>query len=346
MKTEKSLKNIGDLQNADLLTSENTSELQKVAARFSVSLTPLVSRVLQENGDDELLRQYVPSVEELVISEDELNDPIGDDAHTPIKGITHRYPDRVLLKPLHSCAVYCRFCFRREKVGRGSEALNKTELDAAINYIESHAEIWEVILSGGDPLMLSPQKLKAIIARLSTIEHVAVIRLHTRVPLVAPEKINSDLLAALQTEKSIFMVLHCNSHLEVNEEVKKGMRRLNQAGIPLLSQSVLLKGVNDCSIKLEKLFRSLAANRVKPYYLHHADLAEGTSHFRTSIEKGQGVIKDLRGKLSGICQVQYVLDLPGGFGKVPIGPVYHQQHEDEYIIEDWQGRSHKYKENN
>ncbi|MCM8532604.1 MAG: radical SAM protein, partial [Lentisphaeraceae bacterium] len=234
-------KKLSDLKNSGLIKEEQLDDLARVAEKFSVSVTPSLITALQNNSGTALYSQYIPSVDELNVKADELNDPIGDDVYTPVKGITHRYPDRLLFKPIHTCAVYCRFCFRREKVGRSDQALNSKELKEAIEYIKNNNEVWEVILSGGDPLLLSPQKISVIFSELAAIDHVKVIRIHTRIPLVAPEKIDEKLISALKTDKALFIVLHCNSHEEINDEVKAGIKLLVNNGIPLLSQSVLLR---------------------------------------------------------------------------------------------------------
>jgi len=338
------IKNLQGLKASKIVSSMNSEDLEKVAERFSVSITPSLVKYLKKNPGSALFSQYVPSPDELNIKNDELQDPIGDDPHTPVKGITHRYPDRLLLKPIHTCAVYCRFCFRRDKVGRADQALNSEETRKALEYISENKQVWEVILSGGDPLVMSPAKISKIFSELEKIEHVKVIRIHTRVPLVSPEKINSTLLNSLKTNKALFLVLHCNSHEEITEEVSASLRLISDSGIPLLSQSVLLKDVNDDSVLLEKLFRKLVENRVKPYYLHHADKAEGTSHFRTSIAEGREYMESLRGDVSGICLPQYVLDIPGGKGKVPIGPTYLENFGEAYHVKDWKGCEHIYKD--
>ena len=344
MSNEIIIKNLRSLKSSGLVSSVNSDDLKKVADRFSVSITPSLVRALKKDPKSALFSQYIPSTDELTVKEDELSDPIGDDVYTPVKGITHRYPDRLLLKPIHTCAVYCRFCFRREKVGRADQALSSSETKEAINYIRNHKEVWEVILSGGDPLVMSPSKLKGLFSELESIEHVKVIRIHTRVPLVSPEKVNTELLNSLKTDKALFVVLHCNSHEEIHDEVSDAFKKFVMHGIPLLSQSVLLKGINDDADLLEQLFRKLVENRVKPYYLHHADRAEGTSHFRTSIAEGREYMEELRGSVSGICLPQYVLDIPEGKGKVPIGPSYLEDFGDSYRVKDWQGCEHIYKE--
>jgi len=281
---------------------------------------------------------------ELVVTPEERADPIGDERLSPVKGIVHRYPDRVLLKPLHTCPVYCRFCFRREQVGPRGKGLSTAELAAALAYISARPEIWEVIVTGGDPFLLSPRRLSTIVRALDEIEHVQVIRFHTRVPVVDPARVDARLVAALGSEKALYVAIHANHPRELTPEFRAACRRLAKAGIPLLAQSVLLKGVNDDAAVLETLFRGLVAARVKPYYLHHPDLARGTGHFRVTLREGQALMRRLRGRVSGLCQPSYVLDLPGGFGKVPVGPCYAEPRARSrgWIVEDFWGGWHRY----
>ena len=271
---------------------------------------------------------------------EESPDPIADDPFSPVEGVVHRYPDRVLLKVVNVCAVYCRFCFRREMVGPGRGGLSPAALAAALEYIAAHPEIWEVILSGGDPLVASARRLKDVVAKLSTIDHVKVVRVHTRIPVVAPERINAALIRALRTDKATFVVLHANHPRELTKQARAACARFVDAGIPMLAQSVLLRGVNDDAETLAVLMRSLVECRIKPYYLHHADLAPGTAHLRTNISEGQALMRTLRGRVSGLCQPAYVLDIPGGYGKSPIGPNYLSADGSE--IEDFSGRRHTY----
>ncbi|MGH7005293.1 MAG: KamA family radical SAM protein, partial [Alphaproteobacteria bacterium] len=253
-----------------------------------------------------------------------------------------RYPDRVLLTPVHVCPVYCRFCFRREKVGPGGANLTPAETAAALAYIAAHRDIFEVILTGGDPLALAPAKLARLVAAIGAIPHVEVIRIHTRAPVAQPSIVTRELVRVLRSKKALYVVLHCNHPREVTAKLKAAALRLAKAGVPLLSQSVLLKGVNDDAATLEALFRALLAARIKPYYLHHPDLAPGTGHFRTGIAEGRALMRRLRGRLSGLAQPAYVLDVPGGHGKVPIGPVFAEEREGVWIVEDPSGRRHRY----
>jgi lysine 2,3-aminomutase len=328
-------------------TPSRDDALERVAARYAVAVTPALEALIDPaDPADPIARQFRPDVAELDRRPEELADPIGDEAHAPVPGIVHRYPDRVLFKPVHVCAVYCRFCFRREVVGPGSEqALTPEAMETALGYIRSHPGIWEVILSGGDPLVLSPRRLAAIARSLADIEHVKVLRVHTRLPVADPARITSDLVDALGSfGGASWVVLHANHPRELTPEARAACARLIEAGIPMLSQSVLLRGVNDDPETLEALMRALVETRIKPYYLHHGDLAPGTSHFRLPIAVGQALLKTLRGRVSGLCQPAYVLDIPGGHGKSPIGPDYLERCPGGHVVEDWQGGRHVYRQ--
>lgn len=322
---------------------QKQDQLAEVAARYAVSVTDAVMATINPaDPNDPVARQYLPSVEELKTTPREMDDPIGDDAHSPVKGVVHRYPDRVLLKPVHVCAVYCRFCFRREMVGPGSKMLTPPEMAAAVDYIRQTPAIWEVILTGGDPFVMSPRRLKMLMDELNAIDHVKVIRVHTRVPVADPDRVTPDLVAALESDKAVYVVLHANHAQELTDKVKAASLMMVKAGIPLLSQSTLLRGVNDDAAVLENLFRTLTAMRVKPYYLHHPDMAPGTGHFRLPISTGQALTTALSGKLSGIAQPRYVLDIPGGFGKVPVGESHITPVDGGHTVTDYQGQSHFY----
>jgi lysine 2,3-aminomutase len=294
---------------------------------------------------DPIARQFLPDLAELDAAPGERADPIGDFVHTPALGVVHRYPDRVLLKITHTCAVYCRFCFRREMVGpQGPGALAGVELEAALAYIAQRPQIWEVIVTGGDPLVLSPRRLAELMARLGAIAHVKVVRFHTRVPVVDPAAITTELVAALRSRtQAVYVALHANHARELTPAARAACARIIDAGIPMLSQSVLLRGVNDEVAALSDLMRAFVETRIKPYYLHHADLAPGTAHLRVSLEEGQALMRALRGTLSGLCQPTFILDLPGGHGKVPVGPAYLAEGADGgYAVEDPYGGTHCY----
>lgn len=335
----KTLRNASQLVAAGIIPAEEKDAIQAVAEKYAISISPQLVGSLQHEG---VYKQFVPSVAELQNSVQDLADPIGDFTHSPVKGIVHRYPDRCLLQPVRVCPVYCRFCFRRETVGPGNAALTSAELQACYAYIRNHPEIWEVILSGGDPLILNPHKLSQIIEELDKIEHVEIIRIHTRIPMVDSKRVDDEMLAVLRQRQPIYIVLHINHPDEFSELAIATIRKLVDSGIVLLGQSVLLKGINDNAEVLGKLMRTMVKHRIKPYYLHHLDLAAGTSHFHTSIENGQELVASLRGNYSGLCQPQYVLDIPGGAGKSPIGPSYIQQEGSNYTITDYQGKTHNY----
>ena len=342
----RTLRTAGDIVDEGFVTPEERAALAKVAARYAVALPPALAALIdREDANDPIARQFVPDAAELETRPDELADPIGDEAHSPVEGIVHRYPDRVLLKLTHVCAVYCRFCFRREMVGPDKpNALSPAALETALDYIRTHSDIWEVILTGGDPLILSPRRLGAVMKALGAIDHVKVVRIHTRMPVAEPSHITPELARALKIKgKATYVAVHVNHARELTADAREACARLADAGIPLIGQSVLLKGVNDTPEAMRDLMRACVETRIKPYYLHHGDLAPGTSHLRTDIATGQGIMRDLRGRVSGLCQPAYVLDIPGGYGKAPIGPSYIGAGEDGYEVEDFNGRRHGYR---
>ena len=340
------IRSIAGLAEAGLVPGDR-SALEKVAARYAVALTPaLVDLIDLADPADPIAAQFVPHPDELLIAPEERADPIGDEAHSPVPGIVHRYPDRVLLKIVHVCPVYCRFCFRREVVGPGEDALLDREgVDRALDYIAGTPTVWEVILTGGDPLILSPRRIAAVMERLSEIAHVRVVRFHTRVPVTAPERIGDELIDALKkARKALYVAVHANHAREFTAAAQAACARLVDSGIPLMSQTVLLRGINDHPATLETLMRTFVENRIRPYYLHHADLAPGTARFRTEIAEGQALVAALRGRVSGLCQPTYVLDLPGGFGKVILaeGAVVERMAEGRCILSDRHGERHLY----
>ncbi|MFZ3361273.1 MAG: lysine-2,3-aminomutase-like protein [Xanthobacteraceae bacterium] len=337
----KPLRTPAELVAAKLASRDRLAALGKVAARYAVAITPAMADLIDRSDpDDPIARQFVPDMRELQSQPEELADPIGDEAHSPVEGLVHRYPDRVLLKLVNACAVYCRFCFRREMVGPGRGALSRAALAAALGYIERTPKIWEVIMTGGDPLLLSPRRLRDVAIKLAAIDHVKVIRLHTRLPIAAPKRISPALVRALRSDKAVFVVVHINHARELTAAARAACARFIDAGIPVLSQSVLLRGVNDDIETLGALMRALVESRIKPYYLHHGDLAPGTAHLRTSIAEGQALMRTLHGRYSGLCQPAYVLDIPGGYGKSPIGPNYLSA--DSSVVTDFHGGRHIY----
>ncbi len=339
------LRTPGDLVEAGLLPPERRAGIEPVAERYAIAVSPAMAALIDRSDPhDPIARQFVPDAAELAVLPEERRDPIGDLAHSPVEGIVHRYPDRVLLKAVHVCPVYCRFCFRREMVGpQGLGTLSPEAMDAAFAYIAAHPEIWEVILTGGDPLVLSPRRLDEIMGRLEAIVHVKIVRFHTRVPVVEPERIDDALIAALKAgRKTAYVALHANHPRELTEAARAACGRLVDAGIVMISQSVLLKGVNDSPETLAALMRAFVETRIKPYYLHHPDLAPGTGHFRLTIAEGQALVAALRGRISGLCQPTYILDIPGGHGKAVIGADTIRESGGRHSVLDFRGGEHVY----
>ncbi len=345
MTAARAITTAAELISRGLVAPDDAAGIEAVTARYAMAITPPMLALIEGGADDPIARQFVPDPAELHTSAEELADPIGDHAHSPVEGIVHRYPDRVLLKAVHVCPVYCRFCFRREMVGpNGEGTLSPEKLAAALAYIAANPQIWEVILTGGDPLILSPRRLAAIMRGLSAIPHVKIVRFHTRVPVVQPDRIDADLIAAIrESGKVTYVALHANHPREMTDDARAACARLVDSGIAMVSQTVLLKGINDDPVVLGQLMRAFVETRVKPYYLHHPDLAPGTGHFRLSIEEGQAIVASLRGTISGLCQPTYILDIPGGHGKAPLNPASAQRVADGcYAVSDYRGGEHTY----
>ena len=319
--------------------------IQDVAKRYAVAVSPAI-RALIDPADpaDPIARQFLPDIAELTVTAEELADPIADETHSPVKGIVHRHADRVLLKAVSSCPVYCRFCFRREMVGPGkANALSPSDMAAALAYIQSHPEIWEVILTGGDPFILSPRRIGQITSALAATGHVKIVRWHTRVPVVEPEWVTDELVAALNAPGvTSWVAIHANHPRELSGAARRAVSRLAAAGVPLVSQTVLLKGVNDSVETLADLMRAFVEAGIKPYYLHHPDLARGTSHFRLGIEEGLVLARALRARISGLAQPTYVLDLPGGHGKVVLDSANVEKTAQGHRIRDFAGNWRDY----
>ena len=315
------LRDAAALHAAGLIEAGAVAAVAATESRYAVAISPAMQALIR-TPDDPIGRQFIPDPAELHTAPFERLDPIGDDALSPVKGVVHRYPDRALLKPLLVCPVYCRFCFRREHVGPGGGLLTEAELAAAYDWFHAHPAVTEVILTGGDPLMLSPRRLRSIIQTLSAMPHIQTIRIHSRVPLAEPERVTDDLAAALESERSLWLAVHANHAREFTPAAAVALRRIRKLGVPLLGQSVLLRGVNDTAQALEDLFRAMIAVRIKPYYLHQLDPAPGTARFHVPIDEGRRLLEALRGRVTGLAWPTYVLDIPGGFGKVPIGPDY------------------------
>lgn len=322
-----------DLLDAGLIRLDELAMAEKVASQYVIAVPEALAGLIDRaDADDPIRAQYVPTGKELDVLPGELGDPIGDHAHSPVPGIVHRYPDRVLLKISSTCPVYCRFCFRREMVGpEKGDALAKAEVDAALDYIAGRPEIFEVILTGGDPMILSPGRAGEITRRLEAIDHVRVIRWHSRVPVTTPERITAEFVEAIRGRtKAVFVAIHANHAREFTPEAISVIRRMALAGIALVSQSVLLRGVNDSYEALAELMRAFLAAGVKPYYLHQLDAAPGTSHFRVPVEEGQALVRRLRDELTGLATPYYVADIPGGVSKAVMNLSDVEQRGDDF----------------
>lgn len=342
----KTLRNPADLVSAQLAAPDRAGALEMVAERYAISITPEMAALIDPaDPNDPIGLQFLPDPRELDGLPHERLDPIGDQAHSPVEGVVHRYPDRALLKLLHVCPVYCRFCFRRETVGPGgASSLSGEALAGALDYVRAHPEIWEIILTGGDPLAMSPRRLKEVMLALADIAHVKVVRIHTRVPAVDPSRINADMIDALKAfGRSVYVALHANHARELTPAARAACARIVDAGMPMVSQTVLLGGVNDDPDTLADLMRAFVECRIKPYYLHHPDLAPGTSHLRIDIARGREIVAALRGRVSGLCQPDYVLDIPGGYGKAPLSESAAQALSDQsWRVTDYNGGVHDY----
>lgn len=340
------VRHVRDLASLPLSPAERAAA-QGAAANHKVRIPKTYLDLIDWNDPQDPVRaQVIPSPYELVEAEGELDDPIADHEFSPVPRLTHRHADRVLLFPTYQCAVYCRFCFRKESLTAIGRGYTSEALEEAFAYIADHPEIREVILTGGDPLSLPDKALAEIRARIEAIAHVRLLRIHTRVPVALPSRITPGLVTALQGRLMVTIVTHFNHPREITDATEVACRTLRQAGFVLLNQSVLLKGVNDNVEVLEELCRELMYRLgIKPYYLHHGDLARGMAHRRTTIAEGQALAAALRARLSGICNPVYVLDLLEGGGKVPIGPSYVEAREgDTWRFRGYDGEVRTYTE--
>lgn len=322
----RTLRSAADLAEAGLLPNAAVPAVERVGARYSIAVTPAVAGLVDRaDPADPIARQYIPDAAELLTAPHELADPTADEPFTPVRGVVHRYPDRALLKPLLACPVYCRFCFRREAVGADGGVLGEAELEAALAWFARMPAVREAILTGGDPLMLSPRRLGSILGRLSAMPHIELLRIHSRVPVAAPDLVTPALAEALGAlERPIYLCVHANHAREFSPAAMEALGRLHRAGVVLLGQSVLLRGVNDSAEALEGLFRAMLRARIKPYYLHQLDPAPGTARFAVPVEEGRALLRALRGRVSGLAWPTYVQERPGGAGKVPLGPAYEE----------------------
>ena len=317
------IETLEELQKYINLTPEEAEGVKACLSTFRMAITPYyLSLIDPDDPFDPIRRQAVPTAQELYTSDADLLDPLHEDADSPAPGLTHRYPDRVLLLITDQCSMYCRHCTRRRFAGQNDAGLPVDQVDLAIDYIRAHPEVRDVLLSGGDALLASDERLEYIISQLRTIEHVEIVRIGSRVPVVCPQRITPELCAMLKKYHPIWLNTHFNHPNEITTESAKACAMLADAGIPLGNQSVLLAGVNDCVHVMRTLVKALVKIRVRPYYIYQCDLSQGLEHFRTPVAKGIEIIEGLRGHTSGFAVPTFVVDAPGGGGKIPVMPDY------------------------
>ncbi|MDD2624046.1 MAG: lysine 2,3-aminomutase [Candidatus Riflebacteria bacterium] len=312
-----------DLKKYVKLTKEEEQGVKDCLGTLRMAITPYyLSLIDLNNPNDPIRKQAIPTAAELYRSPADLEDPLHEDGDAPVPGLTHRYPDRVLLLVTDQCSMYCRHCTRRRFAGQKDGEMPAANIDRAIEYIAANAQIRDVVVSGGDPLLLSDSKLEKILQKLRAIPHIEIIRIGSRTPVVMPQRITPELCEMLKKYHTIWLNTHYNHPNEITKEAAKACELLSYAGIPLGNQSVLLAGVNDCVHVMKKLVHALVKIRVRPYYIYQCDLSYGLSHFRTPVAKGIEIIEALRGHTSGLCVPTFVVDAPGGGGKIPVMPNY------------------------
>lgn len=321
------------------LTNEERSGVTSALSKFRMAITPYYALLMDpDNPEGPIRRQCVPTAAELVTVPSDLNDPLYEEVDSPVHGLTHRYPDRVLFLITDQCGMYCRHCTRRRLAGQTDGQRSKAEIDAALDYIREHEEIRDVLLSGGDALLVSDEFLEYVLSEVRKIKHVEVIRLGTRAPVVLPQRITPELCAILRRYHPLWLNTQFNHPLEITPESSRAIGMLVDAGIPVGNQSVLLKGVNDCPYIMKELVQKLVTIRVRPYYIYQCDLTAGISHFRTSVYKGVEIMEFLRGHTSGFAVPQFVVDAPHGGGKIPVSPTYVlSMSPDRIILRNYEG---------
>ncbi|MCX7713697.1 MAG: KamA family radical SAM protein [Chthoniobacterales bacterium] len=328
------------------LTDSERNGIFLSGSKLALSITPHFFNLIHpSNPDCPIRRQVIPRAEEGLYLPHEFADPCGEDSHMPVPGLVHRYPDRVLFLVTDRCASYCRYCTRSRIVSGVGEQELHTNFDEAFHYLATHREIRDVLFSGGDPLLLSDEKINDLLRRVREIDHIEFVRIGTRVPIFLPQRITHHLCSILKKYHPLWISIHVNHPRELTSEVKDALSMLADAGIPLGNQSVLLRGVNDSVETMRTLLHKLLRCRVRPYYLYQCDLIRGSSHLRTSVRKGIEIIRALRGFTSGYAIPQFVIDAPGGGGKIPINPDYIISHTDEKILlRNYQGQTFEYPE--
>lgn len=343
-----SLKTLPQLEQHLTLSEEERAGLLLTGTKLATAITPHFFNLLHAtNPEDPIRRQVIPRIEESLTTPSEMSDPCGEDSHMPVPGLVHRYPDRVLFLVTDRCASYCRYCTRSRVVSGVSDQKLETQWEPAFDYLEKTPTVRDVLLSGGDPLLLSDNRLDKILTRLRQIPHIQFVRIGSRIPLFLPQRITPELCAILEKHHPLFLSIHTNHPRELTTEVRDGLARLSKAGIQLGNQSVLLRGVNDSLPVQAALLHKLLLCRVKPYYLYQCDLIQGSSHLRTSVQTGLDLIENLRGHTSGYALPQYVLDAPGGGGKIPLNPNYVvSRNEREIVLRNYEGKKFVYPEVN
>lgn len=327
------IRDIDTLERIIRIDENEERDLERVLQTFKMSVSPYYACLMDREYKRGSIRlQGVPRIEELAYDPDDHEDPLDEDVDSPVPGITHRYPDRVLFMVTRICSMYCRHCTRRRMVGSQDEHLSSRDMDQAFGYIEDHPEIRDILISGGDPLVMDDGPLEAILKRLRGIDHVEIIRIGSRTPVVLPQRITRELVAMLRNHHPLYLNTHFNHPAEITRESKEACARLADAGIPLGNQTVLLRDVNDCPYIMKKLMQELLMIRVKPYYIYQCDLSRGIAHFRTSITKGMEIIENLRGHTTGMAVPTFVVDAPGGGGKIPVMPSYLLSQGDRRLV--------------
>jgi len=341
------LRNADDLKEVIPLSEDEERGVRLSNEKFRMAITPYYASLIdQDDADCPIRLQAVPREDEILPNEMDLNDPLAEDEDSPVPGLTHRYPDRVLLLVTQVCSMYCRHCTRRRLVGEKDLHFTKTELDAAIKYISEHEEVRDVVVSGGDPLTMSDEKIEDLLSRLRAIPHVEIIRLGTRTPVVLPMRITKKLCRIIKKYNPVYVNTHFNHPKEITEEAKAACNMLADHGIPMNNQSVLLRYVNDCPHVMKELVQGLLTMRVRPYYVYQCDLSMGIGHFRTPVSRGIEIIEALRGHTSGMAIPTFVVDAPGGGGKIPVMPNYIiSQSPGQVVLRNFEGNMCRYSEN-
>lgn len=338
------IRSVDDLSRIIELSEQEKSNISRCLQRFRMAITPYYASLIRPGDKNDPIRmQAVPSIDETFACESDLCDPLNEEADSPVPCIVHRYPDRVLFLVTYVCSMYCRHCTRRRVVGEEDRIISESQLNTALSYIRSHTEIRDVLISGGDPLVMDTRRLEHIISGLRSIEHVDIIRIGTRVPVVMPMRITRELLEMLRKYHPIWINTHFNHPREITPEAERACEAIVDAGIPLGNQSVLLRGINDNAETMKELLLKLVHMRVRPYYLYQCDLSVGISHFRTDVDTGIDIIHRLTGNISGFAVPKYVIDAPGGGGKIPVGYDYVLSKSDkEVILENYKGKLYSY----